>query len=98
MAPARVVYSRAPPENPRGARLGAAPRPPRGLPPPARRAMMAASLQRVTGWCAPSGAERRAVSRNGVAEGLRPFLSIDKHAFRALSRKVKVLGQQVAGG
>ena len=98
MAPARVVYSRAPPENPRGARLGAAPRPHRVLRLLARRAMIAASLQRVTGWCAPSGAERRAVSRNGVAEGLRPFLSIDKHAFRALSRKVKVLGQQVAGG
>src|ERR1035438_4681543 len=93
MAPARVVYSRAPPENPRGARLGAAPPPPRVPRLLARRAMMAASLQRVTGWCAPSGAERRAVSRNGVAEGLRPFLSVDKPAFRELSRKVKILGQ-----
>src|ERR1017187_82826 len=94
MAPARVVYSRAPPENPRGARLAAAPRPHRVRRRLARRAMMAASLQRVTGWCAPSGAERCAVSLNGVAEALRPFLSVDKPAFRELSRKVKVLGQQ----
>jgi hypothetical protein len=79
-------------------RLAAAPRPHRVRRRLARRAMMAASLQRVTGWCAPSGAERCAVSLNGVAEALRPFLSVDKPAFRELSRKVKVLGQQVAGG
>ena len=45
-----------------------------------------------TGWRA-IGAARAAVSLNGVAEALRPFLSVDKPAFRELSRKVKILGQ-----